>query len=107
MTLNRVDIGSGTDIVYQLSCDALTKLHYTDTNNYVLKAIVSGTSTLTGAMVTLSGTTGRVLSIITLTKKPVILRNRSGTELASDCIGEVYRADQGMEPTRPTSNLRL
>lgn len=106
-SLTRVDTDSGAEIVYQIDCDAIKKMHYSDTNNYALKAIVPSQSTNKAALVSFNGTTGRVQTIITVVRKPEFITTRNGKELVADCIGEIYSAENGMQPMKPTGNVRL
>lgn len=74
MTLQRVSADGDANVVFQLSCDNLTKLHYTKSNSFTQISVVGSLMGLKGAFVSFNGETGRVNNIVTYTKKPTVSR---------------------------------
>lgn len=74
MGITRVSQPGDSNVVLKLTCDALTKLHYTVGNNYNLRAVVSGNTGLKGAFVSLNAANGQVSTVLTFTATPTTRR---------------------------------
>lgn len=76
MQVTRVSQPGDSNVVLKLTCDALTKLHYTVGNNYNLRAVVSGNTGLKGAFVSFNAANGQVSTVLTFNAPPSLRRER-------------------------------
>lgn len=101
MNLTRVSGDNDGTIIYEMTCDALTKLHYTKSNSFAQVGVIGSLTGLKGAIVAFNSTTGRVSNVITFTKKPSISRSGKKWVFEGDGIAEHLSGDG---ERRPTSN---
>lgn len=101
MNLTRVSGDNDGTIIYEMTCDALTKLHYTKSNSFAQVGVIGSLTGLKGAIVAFNSTTGRVNNVITFTKKPSISRSGEKWVVDGEGIAEHYSGDGAR---RPTSN---
>jgi len=101
MNLTRVSGDNDGTIIYEMTCDALTKLHYTKSNSFAQIGVIGSLTGLKGAIVAFNSTTGRVSNVITFTKKPSVSRSGDTWVVEGDGIAEHQTGDG---ERRPTSN---
>lgn len=64
MQVQRVSDDNDGSLIYQMTCDNLTKLHYTKSNGFVQSSVVGSLTGLKGAFVTFDVGSGRVSNIV-------------------------------------------
>lgn len=103
MAVEKVSQNGDSNVVLKLTCDQLTKLHYTVGNNYNLRAVVNSGSGLKGAFVSFDASTGKVSTILTF-KKPVRTKRSGGAlTLEGDGIVDVINVNPKLERTLRTN----
>lgn len=100
MNLTRVSGDNDGTIIYQMTCDNLTKLHYTKSNSFAQIGVIGSLTGLKGAIVAFNPTTGRVNNVITFTKKPSISRSGQKWVVEGDGIADHF---DGTGTRRPAS----
>ncbi len=101
MNLTRVSGDNDGTIIFEMTCDALTKLHYTKSNSFAQVGVIGSLTGLKGAIVAFNATTGRVNNVITFTKKPTVSRSGEKWVVEGEGIAEHLTGDG---ERRPTSN---
>lgn len=88
MTLTRVSNDNDGTLIYQLSCDNLTKLHYTKSNSFTQISVIGGIVGLKGAFVAFNAESGRVSNVVTFTKKPTVSKKAGKWVVEGDGIAD-------------------
>ncbi len=101
MTLQRVSQDGDPNVVYQLSCDNLTKLHYTKSNNFAQISVVGSITGLKGAFIAFNAETGRVNNVVTFAKQPTIDRTPQGIELKGGELVDRFDGEGNRKPISP------
>jgi len=92
MAVTILNQGAG-NMVYDVSCDQLTKLYAATANGYIPTALVNNTSSgLKGAILSFDGYSGNLATVVTYNKKPVLDRRPGSVRLGGDGIVGVYDA---------------
>ena len=81
MNVSRVSGDNDSTIIYDVTCDNLSKLHFTKSNSFAQVSVVGSIVGLKGAFVVFNTATGRVDNVITYTKKPTVSRQPGGISL--------------------------
>lgn len=93
MNVSRVSGDNDSTIIYDVTCDNLTKLHFTKSNSFAQVGVVGSLIGLKGAFVVFNTTTGRVDNVITYSKKPTVSRTPQGWVIEGGSIAELLDRD--------------
>lgn len=106
MTLTRVSDDNDGTLIYQLTCDNLTKLHYTKSNSFTQVSVIGGITGLKGAFIAFNAETGRVSNVITFTKKPTVDRRPEGLVLRGGEMVDQFDVTGNRKPVGDSIILR-
>lgn len=105
--LEKVSSPGGPNVVYKLSCDQLTKLHYANNPTFKFNVVVNGVSTgLKGAFISFDAASGDIASVTTFSRAPQVTSTRDGVTLQGGDIAEVV-TPEGRRAPAMGETLRL
>lgn len=74
MVVKRISDSNDGGLIYDLTCDNMTKLHYTKANAFTQIGVIGALTGVKGAIVSFDIFTGKVGHILTYSKKPTVSR---------------------------------
>ena len=97
--------GNG-NLVYRVDCDNLSKLSYASANGYAWRHLITAASGLKGAIVSFEGYTGKIATILTFSKKPVVSRVGNQWKVEGDLVDVIDGKTGAKRPASPVVTLK-
>lgn len=99
MVVKRISDSNDGGLIYDLTCDNMTKLHYTKANAFTQIGVIGALTGVKGAIVSFDIYTGKVGHILTYSKKPTVSRMAGKWVAEGDGIIEHYDGSGGKRPS--------
>lgn len=106
VTITSLNDSPNGNLIYRIDCDNLSKLSYAMGNGYAWRHLITAATGLKGAVVSFESFSGKVNSIVTFSKKPVVSRVGTQWKVEGDLV-DVFDGKTGAKrPASPSVMLK-